>query len=176
MLATRFGQHWWKWPTNSDGQSCGVDLEKPNILAQETLRPLDDEPRQSTCSNVEHIGSAMQLRPFANFDELDAELKMLLHADLAEANFRMANRDVWHEIGRVQKIAIADVLAIISVIPRDTAHNIWQQTLHQRLLMLLERFNETPEEIEDTYYHIDEEQMAYYASTLQKFLRAIAAA
>lgn len=121
-----------------------------------------------------HKVEPVHLRTFSTYSELDDALCAVLQIQLAEAQFKKANRKIWRDIGWVQHIAISDVLAVIVVIPRDTTVHLWQQTLYQRLLNLLERFYQTSTEVDDSYRDIDSEQLSYYIPTAMAFIRVIA--
>lgn len=123
---------------------------------------------------VDRRGRPKQLRPFAGYAQLDAALNGVLEAELAEANMKIANADVWHAIGRVQLAAVHDVRQTMQSIARDVPLRAWQQQLYQRLLTLAERYRDPPPAGEwDALFHLDDDQLSYYGPTVWEFIRAI---
>lgn len=131
-------------------------------------------PVRNGWDGVDRRGRPQQLRPFADYAQLDAALNGVLEAELAEANMKIANADVWHAIGRVQLAAVHDVRQTMQSIARDVPHREWQQQLYQRLLTLAERYRDPPPAGEwDALSHLDDDQLSYYGPTVWEFIRAI---
>lgn len=179
-LMARYKKQWW-------GKKSGLvqTLKVETTVALDTVadkvEPKQEDRRCSTVESackvvwtgVERRGKPKTLQPFRDYVELDEALDAVMQAELAEARYKLANSDVWHAIGQVQMRAIDHVRSLITSIPRDSSHTIWQRSLYDKLVILSNRYKQEQPVEDDLYWRIDEDQLSYYAPTVWEFVRAI---